>query len=315
MEYTSKNFDSTYLYSKGNYEKPLLETIIGCNRIDKHSKEFEEVIIDVKRRQETSILVEVLKSDKVILFLDKATPNAFSVFTARDPKNNREQRVFVDCNNIIEFKNGYYVCRRPDVLVAYLMSAMNHVIYYADPKRILTNTELTITGTECFVSLFSYILDYLRISGFSQNKSKVQYLSAIYYQTVILNKPLDTSTKNIAIRVSKLTGREAELSDLLYDEERDLVNIKTFIDRIAEVFSFKGLTVDVFVERWRYLFGRGTQFGCELYTSFASMITNAYSGAYINQQKTIEKCVGRDMVVFTTCLMGIGSQSIIKPSY
>ena len=76
--------------------------------------------------------------------------------------------------------------------------------------------------------------------------------------------------------------------------------------------SFKGFTVDVFIERWRYLFGRGTQFGAELYPAFATILTNAYSGTYLVNQNTIEKVAGKEMVTFTTTLLSIGRESIYK---
>ena len=37
------------------------------------------------------------------------------------------------------------------------------------------------------------------------------------------------------------------------------------------------------------------------------MITNAYVGAYINNQKTIEKVIGQDLVEFTTKILEIES--------
>lgn len=310
--YLVKNYSATYMYMKGDYERPLMSTIMNCIRIDKESPEFETIISDVKRRQESTVLVDVLMSPDVVLMINnKSVPDAFSVFTAKDiTTSEKKMKVFVDCTNIIELKNGFYDCKRIDVLIAYLMSAMNHKIYYTDCRRILTNSNLCTDATDCFVSMFFYILDYLRLAGVSQNKEKLYYMIAMYFQTSVLMKPISDTTRNTAAKIAGITAREASVIDILYDEERDFKNIKTFIDRLTAIYSFKGFTVDVFIERWRYLFGRGTQFGAELYPAFATILTNAYSGTYLVNQKTIEKVCGRNMVTFTTTLLSVGFDSL-----
>ena len=58
------------------------------------------------------------------------------------------------------------------------------------------------------------------------------------------------------------------------------------------------------------LLGSGTQFGTEVYTAFSSMITNAYCGVYINNQKTIEKITGRNMVDYVNTLLRIGGDLV-----
>lgn len=310
--YQVKNYSSTYMYMKGDYERPLIATIMSCIRIDKHSPEFETIVTEVKRRQESTVLVDVLMNPDVVLMINnKAVPDAFSVFTAKDiTVPEKPMKVFIDCTNIIEMKHGFYDCKRIDVLIAYLMSAMNHKIYYTDCRRILTNSNLCTDATDCFVSMFYYIIDYLRLSGSAQNKEKIFYMIAMYFQTSVLLKPISDTTRNTAAKLAGISIREANTIDILYDEERDFKNIKTFVDRLATLFSFKGFTVDVFIERWRYLFGRGTQFGAELYPAFATILTNAYSGTYLVNQKTIEKVCGRKMVTFTTTLLGIGFESL-----
>ena len=47
-----------------------------------------------------------------------------------------------------------------------------------------------------------------------------------------------------------------------------------------------------------YLYGPGTLFALEYYPALAATITDAYCGAYLNNQKTIEKICGRDMIEF-----------------
>lgn len=309
--YPVKNFASTYIYGKGDYERPLMNSIMTCNRIDKNSKEFEMIAIDVKKRQETVVLLDVLMNDNIVLMMNaKALPQAFSVFTAKDIKTDKSTKVFIDCTNIFKYNNGFYTCNRIDVLIAYLMTAMTNLIYYTEPRRIITNNNLTTALCECYVSMFLYILDYLRLNGVAENRAKLQYIIACFFQYNVLGKPISDSTRNTAAKVAGITLREANIIDILYDPKRDFRNINTFITRLVDVFHFKGFTIDVFIERWIYLFGVGTQFGPELFVSFSSIITNAYSGAYLNQQKTIEKCVGRQMVIYTTSLLKIGYESL-----
>lgn len=162
----SKNFNSTYLYGKGDYSKALMGAITNGERIDKKSEAFSGIVEDVKRRQTTSILVDVLNSSNVVpLRLNKSLPSAFTVFTGKDIKGDGKTKVFIDCTYILDVKNGFYVAKKIDVFVAYLVDAMTNLIYYAEPSRILTNNGVVEEGARCFSLLFTYILDYLRISG------------------------------------------------------------------------------------------------------------------------------------------------------
>ena len=62
-----------------------------------------------------------------------------------------------------------------------------------------------------------------------------------------------------------------------------------------------------FVNKWIFVFGPGTQFAMELYPAFSTMITNAYCGAYLNNQKVIEKVLGRTLVEYSVALLQLGS--------
>ena len=59
-----------------------------------------------------------------------------------------------------------------------------------------------------------------------------------------------------------------------------------------------------------YKYGPGTVFALELFPAFATMLTDAYVGAYINNQKSIEKIAGPSMVEFTKALLSIGAESV-----
>ena len=59
-----------------------------------------------------------------------------------------------------------------------------------------------------------------------------------------------------------------------------------------------------------FVYGTGTVFALELLPSFSNMLTDAYIGAYINNQKTIEKIAGTGMVEFTKTILTIGAESV-----
>jgi hypothetical protein len=64
--------------------------------------------------------------------------------------------------------------------------------------------------------------------------------------------------------------------------------------------------------RWMYHFGKGTEYAIDLFTSFCTMITSAYCGAYVVHQKTIEKCCDRSMVQLNRYIMEAGTGSLDK---
>ena len=66
------------------------------------------------------------------------------------------------------------------------------------------------------------------------------------------------------------------------------------------------MKLDNFVEKWIFLYKTGTQFALELFPAFATMMTNAFHGAYINNQKTIEKVVGNTLVSYTKNVIAKG---------
>lgn len=305
----AKNYNSSFLYKQYNYDKVIMDAVMTADRIDKSLENFEDVLIATKRRQTTSVLVDVLQSDNIIL-LDpqKQLPLAFSVFAAKDVKKDQKLRVFIDTTNTLEVKNGFWVCKNVDSFVAQLVSAMAHLIYYADPSRIYTNSNLTLEGTWCFTDLFCYILDYLRVSGFAQNKERIRYIVALYYQCGILWKDLNESTRNVAMKVSGIDKRHADIAEMFLkgDPESAFVNIDAFVNTLAKSFNLAELTTEVVVEKWVFLLGSGVHFGLEIWPAFSRIITDAYAGVYLNRQKTIEKICAKHMVAYTTDLFTIG---------
>ena len=312
--YSTKNHASSYIYSRAasDYDRHLINTMMTANRIDKKSEQFAQVINEVKRRQISSTFLDVLMNKNVVLLMcNMPMPAAFSVCTAKDLKEDKQLKVFIDLTSVVEFKNGFYYPTNINALIAFLFNAMTNLIYYTEPKRILSNSNLTLYGTNSFVNMFCYVLDYLRLSGYTESPSKIAYLTAIYYQVSILQKPLTDSVKSVAARIADISSNEAHAYDFLYDKEVDFINIHSFLTKITSLFKLNGLTLDVLVEKWLYLFGNGTQFSLELFPSFAGTITNAYCGSYLNQQKQIEKCIGRNLLNnFSNELLKIGKDTI-----
>lgn len=308
----TKTFANTYLYGMTeNYEKKLFDFIMKADQLNKADSSFDDIRYEVKKRQVTNSLVKILDSKMIVLLMrSEPLPKAFKVFAAKDIKSDGKVKVFIDCSGLINFIDGRYSCNNIDIFIAYLLSAMNQYIYYVDPNRIVMNNNIITDGALCFSALFTGIVDHVeKISIVSSSKNKCLYMSALYYQVNILNKEINDSVKATCRKVSGLSEREEEII-LIQLEENSLLNIKYFIDSITKILKLNKITLDIFLEKWLYLYGVGTQFALELYPAFAEMITSAYVGCYINNQKTIEKICGRNMVDFTNAIFKIGVESV-----
>ena len=315
----AKNFASTYLYSKYNqYEQQTIDFILKAERIDQSLPEFEDIAYEVKKRAVSPALVKVLASSNVVLMRSaKPLSKAFKVFCAKDIKNNGEMRVFIDVSGIIRMdeKSGKYVCGRNeiDIFISYLVDAMSTFIYYS-PKgtdRIVGNAKIRSVGAKAFADLFSHIVDYLcKISTMGGYKNKCNYMAAMYYLVNLLGaSETSDATKAVARKVADISEREAEIIDIQMNPNSYL-NIKFFVDTVADVLHLNKLTLDTVVEKWMYIYGTGTVFALELLPAFSNMLTDAYVGAYINNQKTIEKIAGTGMVEFTKTILTIGAESV-----
>lgn len=302
----AKNYNSSFLYRQYNYAKVLTDAIMTAERIDKNGENFEDVLIVTKRRQTTSVLVDVLMSPNFILLKpNKQLPASMTVFCAKDLKGDGKLKVFIDVTNTLQYKDGFWTVKNADVFVANLVTAATHLIYYTNPARITNNSRLTISGTTCFTDLFCYVLDYLRVSGYQQNKERVKYLVALYYQCGILWKDLGESTRNTAMKIADIDKRHADIAEMFMKNEPEVVfkDIDSFVKFLCGAFKFNDLTTEAFVDKWVYLISG--HFALEVFPAFSRLITDTYSGAYITKQKTIEKVLGANIIKYTTDLFEI----------
>ena len=306
-----KKYSDTYLFKKyPNYNKQLLEFVMGAERIDKNSKAFENVAYDIKRRQVSNSITKVMMSNNVVLGI---SPNplskAFKVVVSDDIKTDKKPRVFVDVSDCLFMKDGEYVCKNPDWIISYMINAMVSYIYRLQENKLINNQTIIKDGADAFALLFTYVIDRIyKISTVQTLRRRIMYISALYYQVNILGKNLKTqfdSIKAVAMKIANIETRDAQIVDIQIDDN-SFSNILTFVDCLSKIFKLKDFSVDVVVSKWMQFFGTGTVFGLEFLPAFSTMLTDAYVGGYINQQLTIEKITGQDMVKFTKQVLQIG---------
>ena len=310
-----KNYADCYLYSKGPYEKEIFNFVMHAKYLDKNNEGYKELVDDVKRQKVTNSLAKVLTSNNTILCTsDKPMPRAFKVFVAKDVKGDKKTlKLFIDVTGLVDSSKTKYEYRNNalQIIISYLLAGMNSMIYYVKPEKIVNSTDLTQYGCKCFSFMMAYIIDYLRLSGDPSTRSKILYLSSMYYQIALLGKDHTDTVENWACKVSGLSINEAKLIELRIKSLSTMYkDINGFVQALSEYLKAPDLTVDVIVEKWMWCFGTGTQFGLELYPAFANMLIYAYVGAYLNNQKTIEKIVGKPMVDFVSQVIRIGSDLI-----
>lgn len=316
--FKKQTYDNSYLFSlpgeMNKHHSHITEFILKSQRIEnKRSDNFRGVVEDVKRYQKSSVLYTVLlRNDIVLCYADVEMSPAFKVFSAKDLKKGDGNKVFIDVTGIIENRNGYYICNNVAKLCTYLFQAITWIVYDINPLALMNNSNITLPAAECWISMFDYMIGYFRFNGYKENRSKILYLAALYFLLKVLAKDDDQYTKQIA---AKLSGTEATLIkayDLYYDASVNFVNINSFITFLAETFKLKGLTTEVFISKWIYICGTGTQFAPELFTAFSNMVVGAYCGAYIVNQKSIEKQCGTALARFGDALLKVGANKLDK---
>lgn len=312
----SKTYSDTYFYREYNqYDKKLLDFILNAQRIDTRSDLFADIVYDVKRRKVSDSLVKILQSPNTILGINPSgepLPKAFKVFVAKDVKNDKKSKVFIDVTGLVRNPNGTYICDKVEWLIAYLINAMVSFIY-ATPSvenKITGNASICKDGGAAFVALFSAVLDRLyKISTVRELRLKIEYIIAVYWQINILGKDQTKSMdsiKGVAINMVGIEPRWAEITSAAFKPE-DFKDIKSFIMALQANFRLEGLNIAVFADRWMQSYGVGTIFGTEFFPAFSQIMTNAYVGGYIDNQATIEKATGQHMVAFTKDILVMGA--------
>lgn len=312
-----KSYSDSYLYSKyPKYQKILLDAIVKDPIIDKQSPEFQDVIYEVKRMKMISEpLVRILtSSNTVLLDCETPLPRTFKVFASKDPKSKdtSQVKIFIDCTGVIvrREKTGQYDV--DDIkLLSYLMNGAICMVYHKNATLILRRSDMIQTATTCFAKLFTFIIDYLaKVSIQESNKIKVLYLSSMYFLEGILRMDNPSGSSTLAKKIAGLSEREANMIDIMLDKKchetrgetiDPYENIKIFVSILAEVMHLNTriITTDIVVEKWMQQYGPGTVFGLEYFPAFSAMLTDAYNGGYLNQQKTIEKVCSTDMVDYS----------------
>lgn len=292
-----KTYNDCYLYNKyPAYNTILFKAIMTNNIIDKSTEMFKDIIYEVKRTRVSQGLLTVLTSPKTVLFFpEKVLPKPFVTFVAKNPRDGKNLNLFIDCTNAIQVQeNGYKI---NDIrLVSHLISGYFNMRYNRDEANMF-NASIKKTSATCFALLFAHIIDYLgKISIIEGAKDKCIYFAARYYLENICELEVDTA-RNIAKSITGFSEIKENTLDFSIEDKKPFETLKSFVEFIKKEFKMERLTTDIIVEKWMYLYGSGSVFALEFLPAFITMITDAYCGAFINNQKTIEKICGRNMVM------------------
>ena len=114
-----KTFANCYLYqltdSNGyNSERALLDFIMSAERIDRSSSAFKKIVLSLKARAQSAVLVRMLQQPNLVLGIakQKELPSSLKIFYARDVRSNSKSRkCFLDVTGLISLQNGYFVCK------------------------------------------------------------------------------------------------------------------------------------------------------------------------------------------------------------
>ena len=311
----AKTIGNTFMYSQfPNYDKMLLHFILKGKRINTSGPEFEDILFDVKRRRLTDTMTKVITSNNVVFAIDEAPlPKAFKSFVIKDVKDSSKPKVFIDGSDYLKFDSGTWKCSDLNWLMSYVISGMTAFIYKMRPEKLLLDQTIIMDGGDCFIRLFSYVVDRIyKIVSVQNLKRKVDYLCGLYYQINLLQKDFKSESafqqmSIVAKKLSNIDDRDTTAVDVMLQPE-DFNDIDHFVKCLGRLFNFKDFKVAVVISTWMQAFGTGTQFGMEFFPSFAAMLTNAYIGGYLNNQNLIEKICGTTMITFSKAVLKIGDE-------
>lgn len=292
-----------WIYNKANgYTKAVVDAIKTAERINKNSDEFvEDVALMLKRSSAPAYLLKVLNSANTVLYKPKTRlPKCLRVICAKDLKEGSSTiKVYIDITDIItrnENTKRYKV--QTDILIAYLIAAKTQMVYYKIPNAFRKGDYMA-KAAKLYAKLFTHIVDYLgNISVVPENKNTMMYLAAKFFLHNVLGYDNEERVTDIAVDVADITTTQANIMNLSVGRSMANIDIKDMIEIVKKVYKLDKLTTSLFVSKWMYLYGPGTVLGIEFFPAFIQIITDAYVGVYLNNQKTIEKILGKDMVEF-----------------
>lgn len=315
MDQEPKTYSDTYIFSKyPQYNKNLTAAIMQDPVIDKSTDAFKDVEYEVKRARVSDALVRILMSPNVVLLdCDDPLPRAFKVFCARDFRSNDKKiKIFIDCTGVItKSEKSRSLIVEETKLLSYLINAAMTMVYHKAYTTITRRQYLITKATTCFAKAFTHIIDYLvKISIQETSKTKVLYLSAMYFLEGVLGFD-EVKSQPIAKKIAEISDREAGMLNILMDkatrvnginkeEANPFENIKSFVSALRDVMHFKKevITLDIILEKWMSLYGVGTVLALEYFPALSAMMTDAYIGGYLNNQRTIENICKVDMVEY-----------------
>lgn len=308
----AKNFSDTLLFNKyGEYNNKLMQFIMSNDQIDTSSPEFADVLFDIKRQDIGVSIVNVATSKNIkLMFGNVKLPSQFKVFAAKDIKGKDPKaiKIYIDCNEVLKKDGGKYICRDIDIFLSYLINAMTALIYHADERRIINDSNLLTIGSKAFASVFTHVIDYIfKISVNPELKATCNYLATRFYCEYILQRNSENDSA-IARKAAGISEREERLINIACNSD-SFTSLEDFILTINHVLKIN-LTLDALVDRWMFIYGPSTVFALEFFPAFSAMMTDTYCGGYINNQKTIEKIAGKTMVDFTKRIFQIGATAL-----
>lgn len=302
MEIKNKKISECYVYSKSAVFFKVVDAIKTAPRIDKNTKEFvEDVALEVKRSKAPSYILKILTSANTVLY-KPTTPLArvAKVVCAKDfTEKGTHIKVFIDISNVItknEATGRYKV--QVDVLIAYLVSAKTNMVYYKLENAFTSKSSYMAIASSIYAKLFTNLIDYVgNISVIPGNKQKMRFYAAKFFLINVMQLTNEDKINSIAAKACEAKELEAKAFDVVTNDE-DFKTIESFVALVKKIFKLDKLTVSLVIEKWMYLYGPATIMAIEFLPAFITMITDAYCGVYLNNQKSIEKIIGKELVLF-----------------
>ena len=221
-------------------------------------------------------------------------------------------KVFINTNNC--FSKG--VLKEPEILISNLTSAMANLMYYKMPNAIFNSYSTIQFAERAFVALFSHVLDSIaKIAVIGNSKQKAEYCIAKYFRICLasiyvegkIESAFTASVREGVIKRCDISIREADVIDTVVTDE-NCMNLKSFVESLAEYLKIPGLKVDNVVERFMFFYGSSTGMALEYFPAFSELLSDAYNGCYLNNQKTIEKIAGNNMVAYVKQIVQTASR-------